>query len=129
MNKTISTLPEQQCNVSDITVQQNTEQCIAAQESEMTCLLNYMPHEQHELQWLAAEAELEHRQAQHFHNTIFSSRTGSLKSCKLADQLQDSLWALSVVYSRALTDQVSCRRLLCHPELSCAQYCSSGKST
>lgn len=73
----------------------------------MTCLLNYTPDEsQSELQHLAVEAEAEHRQAHHFHDTIFSSRSGYLKAHRLADQLQDTLWALSVVYSRALTDQV-----------------------
>lgn len=76
----------------------------------MTCLLNYMPEEQSELQWLAVEAGMEHLQACHFHNTLFSSTTGSLKAWKLADRLQDTLWALSVVYSRALTDQVRCCR-------------------
>ena len=74
----------------------------------MTCLLNYTPDEQPELQWMAARADLEHRQAQHFHRTVFSSNSGSLKAWKLADQVQDTLWALSMVYSRALTDQVSC---------------------
>ena len=73
----------------------------------MTCLLNYTPEEQPELQWLAVEAGLQHRQAQMFHDTIFSSRSGSLKAWKLADHLQDTLWAMSIVYSRALTDQVS----------------------
>ena len=73
----------------------------------MTCLLNYTPEEQPELQWLAGEAELEHMQAQNFHRKIFSSRSGCLKAWKLADQLQDTLWALSMVYSRALSDQVS----------------------
>lgn len=72
----------------------------------MTCLLNYMPEEQPELQWLAAQAEMEHLQARHFHDTLFSSTSGCLSHWKLADQLQDTLWALSVVYSRALTHEV-----------------------
>ena len=79
----------------------------------MTCLLNYMPDEQSELQWLAARANLEHRQAQHFHDTVFSSTSGCLKAWRLADQLQDTLWALSMVYSRALTDEVSCMHEQC----------------
>lgn len=72
----------------------------------MTCLLNYMPEEQSELQWLAAQAEMEHLQARHFHDTLFSSTSGCLSNWKLADQLQDTLWALSVVYSRTLTHEV-----------------------
>lgn len=73
----------------------------------MSCLLNYTLQEQPELQHLAAEAELEHQQACRFHDTIFSSTTGCLKAWRLADQAEDTLWALSTVYSRALTDQVS----------------------
>lgn len=76
----------------------------------MTCLLNYMPEEQSELQWLAAQAEMEHLQARHFHDTLFSSTSGCLSNWKLADQLQDTLWALSVVYSRTLTHEVRCCR-------------------
>ena len=72
----------------------------------MTCLLNYMPDEQSELQWLAGQAEMEHLQAQHFHDTLFSSTSGCLRTWQLADRLQDTLWALSVVYSRALTHEV-----------------------
>ena len=87
----------------------------------MTCLLNYTPDEQPELQWLAARAGAEHRQAQHFHNTVFSSTSGCLKAWKLADKLQDTLWALSVVYSRGLTDQVSCMHKCCW--LCCAVLC------
>lgn len=89
----------------------------------MTCLLNYAPDEQSELQWLAAEANLEHRQAQHFHDTVFSSTSGCLKAWRLADQLQDTLWALSMVYSRALTVQVSCMHEQCCA--CCAVLCSA----
>ena len=76
------------------------------QEHEMTCLINYSPEEQPELQWLASEAAAQHAWAQSSHASIFSSQTGLLKSLNLADSLQDTLWAMSVVRSRVFSATV-----------------------
>ena len=81
----------------------------------MTCLINYSPEEQHELQWLAQEAAAQHSWAQDSHETLFSSQTGQLKSLQLADSLQDTLWAMSLVRSRTFSERVHslCNRLHC----------------
>ncbi|KAL0020939.1 hypothetical protein WJX79_002382 [Trebouxia sp. C0005] len=75
-------------------------------ESEMTCLLNYSPAEQPELQWLANEAAVQHGWATDSHESLFSSHTGHLKGLQLADSLQDTLWAMSLVRSRTFSDKV-----------------------
>lgn len=75
-------------------------------ESEMTCLLNYSPEEQPELQWLANEAAVQHGWAADSHESLFSSHTGHLKGLQLADSLQDTLWAMSLVRSRTFSDKV-----------------------
>ena len=72
----------------------------------MTCLLNYSPDEQPQLQWLASEAAAQHTWAQDSHTSIFSSQTGLLKSLQLADTLQDTLWAMSLVRSRTFSEAV-----------------------
>lgn len=76
------------------------------QEHEMTCLLNYSPEEQPELQWLASEAAAQHTWAQDSHASLFSSQTGLLKGLQLADRLQETLWAMSLVRSRTFSDAV-----------------------
>ena len=78
------------------------------QEAEMTCLLNYSPQEQSELQWLSAEAVIQHSWAADSHDSLFSSQTGLLKDLKLADSLQKTLWAMSLVRSRTFSDKVNC---------------------
>ncbi len=84
------------------------------QESEMTCLLNYSPEEQPELQWLANEAAVQHGWATDSHESLFSSHTGHLKGLQLADTLQDTLWAMSLVRSRTFSDKVrACRHVAC----------------
>ena len=77
------------------------------QEANMTCLLNYLPHEQPELQWLAAEAAIQHSWAEECHKSLFSSQTGYLKDLRLAQNLQDTLWAMSMVRSRTFSDKVT----------------------
>ena len=85
------------------------------QEQDMTCLINYSPEEQHELQWLAQEAAAQHRWAQDSHETLFSSQMGQLKSLQLADSLKDTLWAMSLVRSRTFSERVhSLCRSACH---------------
>lgn len=74
----------------------------------MTCLLNYAPSEQPELQWLAAEAAIQHSWAEECHKSLFSSQTGHLQGLRLADSLQNTLWAMSMVRSRTFSDKVSC---------------------
>lgn len=78
------------------------------QENEMTCLLNYSPEEQSELQWLANEAAVQHSWAQDSHESMFSSHTGHLKGLQLADCLRDTLWAMSLVRSRTFSEKVEC---------------------
>lgn len=73
----------------------------------MTCLLNYSPEEQPELQWLAKEAAVQHSWACDSHASLFSNETGHLKELQLADNLQDTLWAMSLVRSRTFSDQVN----------------------
>ncbi|KAL3148961.1 hypothetical protein ABBQ32_001818 [Trebouxia sp. C0010 RCD-2024] len=75
-------------------------------EHEMTCLLNYSPEEQPQLQWLASEAAAQHTWAQDSHTSIFSSQTGLLRSLQLANTLQDTLWAMSLVRSRTFSEAV-----------------------
>ena len=82
------------------------------QEAEMTCLLNYTPEEQSELQWLANEAAVQHSWAEDSHESVFSSQTGHLKALQLADRLQDTLWAMSLVRSRTFSDTVNSLLLL-----------------
>lgn len=72
----------------------------------MTCLLNYSPEEQPQLQWLASEAAAQHAWARDTHTSIFSSQTGLLKNLQLADSLQDTLWAMSLVRSRTFSEAV-----------------------
>ena len=80
----------------------------------MTCLLNYSPEEQPELQWLANEAAVQHGWATDSHESLFSSHTGHLKGLQLADSLQDTLWAMSLVRSRTFSDKVrACQLVAC----------------
>ena len=72
----------------------------------MACLLNYSPAEQSELQWLAAEAVEQNNWALECHESMFSSHTGHLKTLQLADSVQDTVWAMSMVRSRTFSDQV-----------------------
>lgn len=81
----------------------------------MTCLLNYSPAEQSELQWLADEAAVQHKWAQESHDSMFSSQTGHLRKLQLADSLTDTLWAMSMVRSRTFSDQVCKALLVCLP--------------
>ena len=81
------------------------------QEHDMTCLLNYSPKEQPELQWLASEAAVQHTWAQESHASLFSSQTGLLKSLQLADSLQQTLWAMSLVRSRTFSESVCILRV------------------
>lgn len=74
----------------------------------MACLLNYLPEEQSELQWLSAEAAVQHSWAAESHESMFSSHTGVLKDLQLADNLQQTLWAMSLVRSRTFSDKVRC---------------------
>lgn len=78
----------------------------------MTCLLNYSPEEQPELQWLASEAAAQHTWAQDSHASLFSSQTGLLEGLQLADSLQDTLWAMSLVRSRTFSEAVSFSRFV-----------------
>ena len=92
------------------------------QEHEMTCLLNYSPEEQPELQWLASEAAVQHTWALDSHASLFSSQTGLLKSLQLADNLQETLWAMSLVRSRTFSERV------CFLQLFLCQW-GGGKDT
>lgn len=83
-----------------------TQSLSGLQEHEMTCLLNYSPEEQPQLQWLASEAAAQHTWAQDSHTSIFSSQTGLLRSLQLANTLQDTLWAMSLVRSRTFSEAV-----------------------
>ena len=80
----------------------------AMQEHDMTCLLNYSPAEQSELQlpWLIEAAETHHKMALDLHKSHFSSQTGCLKSLELTSNPQDTLWAMSTVFCRSFFDRV-----------------------
>ena len=95
----------------------------------MTCLMNYSPEEQPELQWLASEAAAQHALAQESHAGFFSSQTGLLKSLNLADSLQDTLWAMSLVQSRPFSDGIySLIDLVCGSHRCCINILKCSKS-
>lgn len=88
----------------------------------MTCLLNYSPAEQSELQWLSAEAAIQHRWAAESHESLFCSKAGHLKELQLADTLQETLWAMSLVRSRTFSDKVCSLAMLLGPGNNVLQY-------
>ncbi|GIL89456.1 hypothetical protein Vretimale_18938 [Volvox reticuliferus] len=75
---------------------------------EMSCLLCYTPGELSTLQLphLVDEAARQHDWARWAHSQWLSSSSGALRRLGLADALEDTVWALAVVRSRAVGFQV-----------------------
>ncbi|GLC37013.1 hypothetical protein PLESTB_001401600 [Pleodorina starrii] len=75
---------------------------------ELSCLLCYTPGELSTLQLphLAEEASRQHDWARWAHSQWLSSSSGALRRLGLAERLEDSMWALAVVRSRAVEFQM-----------------------
>ncbi|GIL47886.1 hypothetical protein Vafri_4520 [Volvox africanus] len=75
---------------------------------EMSCLLCYTPGELSTLQLphFVDEAARQHDWARWAHSQWLSSSSGALRRLGLADALEDSVWALAVVRSRAVEFQM-----------------------
>ncbi|GLI69471.1 hypothetical protein VaNZ11_014089, partial [Volvox africanus] len=75
---------------------------------EVTCLLNYGPHEARELQFkeLVEEARSQHKWALTVHQSYFGME-GELRRLRLAASLEDTLWAMSMVRTRTFSEDVN----------------------
>lgn len=85
---------------------------IVLQAEDMTCLVNYGPAEQPELQMLQLEAELQHSWACSMHEALFDLEKGELWNLGLNMSQADFVYALSLVRSRTFSEEV---RLHCRP--------------
>ena len=82
------------------------------QAEDMTCLLNYGPAEQAELQMLQPEAELQHSWACSMYEALFEHGKGELRNLGLSTSQAQFVYALSLVRSRTFSEEV---RLHCRP--------------
>ena len=85
---------------------------VVLQAEDMTCLLNYGPTEQPELQMLQPEAELQHSWACSMHEALFAHEEGELRTLGLSTSRAEFVYALSLVRSRTFSEEV---RLRCRP--------------
>eukprot|EP00891_Asterochloris_glomerata_P001011 jgi/Astpho2/1011/Aster-00835 len=76
------------------------------QAEDMTCLVNYGPAEQPELQMLQLEAELQHSWACSMHEALFDLEKGELWNLGLNMSQADFVYALSLVRSRTFSEEV-----------------------